>query len=72
MVDVIDKFIDEKISELKECNCEHMASMYETVRYVLKEEQKRGVDFSKCKNLSEMMQWGIGFGIAQIFMDKTK
>ena len=40
MVDVIDKFIDEKISELKECNYEHMTSMYETVRYVLKEEQQ--------------------------------
>ena len=71
-MDAIDKFIDEKIKELKDCNCEHMIGMYETVRDVLKEEQKNGADFSKCQNLSEMMQWGIGFGIAQVFMDKTK
>lgn len=71
-MDAIDKFIDEKIKELKDCGCEQMIEMYEKTRNILKEARKNGADFSNCKNLNEMLWSAIALDIGLILMNKTE
>lgn len=71
-MDAIDKFIDEKIKELKDCGCEQMIGMYEKSRSILKEAQKNGADFSNCKSLDEMLWNAIAFDIGLVLMHKTE